>query len=86
MSELAALDGFSFNAICKSAYLRHAVENDGHKLPKDTAVIAKMVQGYAAEQRSKLVDAFQMMMRNNDTRLSITMPWMSTPPSRTRGL
>ena len=34
--------------------------------------LSEMVQGYAAEQRSKLVDSFQMMMRNNDTRFSMT--------------
>lgn len=73
LAELAALDGFSFNAIAKSAYLRQSLEKDGFKLPKDPSEIAKMVQGYAAETQNKLVDAFQLMVRNAGTRFSLTM-------------
>ena len=73
LAELAALDGFSFNAIAKSAYLRHALENDGHKLPKNPHEIAKLVQGYASEQQRKLVEAFKVMLRNSGARFTLSM-------------
>ena len=78
LAELAALDGFSFSAIANSAYLRQSLEKDGYKLLKDPSEIAKLVQGYAAETQRKLVDAFQLMVRNAGTRF-----FLSTLPSKT---
>ena len=73
LAELTAVDGFSFNAIAKSAYLRHALENDGHKLPKNPYEISQLVQEYAAEKQSNLVNAFKMMVQNAGARFSLTM-------------
>ncbi len=44
LSELADLDGFSFNGISSSAYIRSAMHKDGYNMPEKHSGISKMVQ------------------------------------------
>lgn len=72
LAELAAIDGFSFNAITHSAYIRSSLCKDGFKMPKSHTDVSNMVNSYAAQQQSKLADAFEVMVKTG-TRFSLTM-------------
>ena len=54
LARLAAEDGFSFNGICNSSYLRHAMAKDGMKLSKSHTIVRKHVEDYCSKVQEKV--------------------------------
>ncbi|XP_073715766.1 uncharacterized protein [Misgurnus anguillicaudatus] len=72
LAEMAAFDGFTFNSMAKCDYLRSALKRDGHILPKNPSEISQQVREFANEQKNKLADIFQDMVKKG-TRFSLTI-------------
>lgn len=54
LSKLAALDGFSFNALTKSTFIRSAMTEKGYDFPKNHKQAIKLVKYYFASVKTEL--------------------------------
>ncbi|XP_030578053.1 zinc finger BED domain-containing protein 4-like [Archocentrus centrarchus] len=72
LAEMAAFDGFSFNSMAKCEYLRSALKRDGYTLPKNPTEISKQVRVFANEEKIKLAEMFQDMVKKG-LRFSLTI-------------
>ena len=77
LARLTAEDGFTFNGIAHSSYLRHAMARDGMKLPTNTSVIRDHVLSYQRTIDEKIKQELEDKILNGERFSGTTDEWTS---------
>ena len=72
LSKLAALDGFSFNALTKSTFIRSAMTEKGYDFPKNHKQAIQLVKNYSASVKAELKNQLNSLLLTGE-RFSITL-------------
>lgn len=82
VSRLAAVDGLSVNAICRSEFIRHALKKEGMNLPKSPTSVMDMIGQFADVCRENVISELRRRVDRGE-RFSVTADeWTSNANKR----
>ena len=61
ISKLAAVDGFSINAISRSEFIRNSLRSQGHILPRGPTDIFTLIYKYYENEKQKIITKIKLM-------------------------
>ena len=77
LARLTAEDGFTFNGIANSSYLKHAMARDGMKLPKNPSIIRDHVLNFHQTVVDEIKHELEVKVLNGERFSGTTDEWTS---------